>query len=103
MIDQIDTNGARPLAPIRTWGNQKRASDEVCVPVNKKVPYPALCLRCAGMRIQDDSGEMFSCGMMVEAMSAGVPVVSCSHFARSILSRTVHDTPENESLLRGFL
>lgn len=103
MKNNVEVESARPLAPIRTWSNQKRACDEVCAPMNKKIPYPSLCTRCNGMHVQEESGEMFSCGLMVEAMRDGVPVVSCSHFAQSILSRTMHDTPQNESLLRGFL
>lgn len=103
MNQDIVNDEARPLAPIRTWGKQERVSTEFCAPAVKNIPYPSLCMRCAGMKHMDDSGEMFSCTLMVEAMREGVPVVSCSHFARSILSRVVQDTPPNESLIRGFL
>lgn len=47
--------------------------------MTSKGEYPALCRRCGKMRETTDH-EVFICGLMVEAMNARVPVLSCGYF-----------------------
>ena len=47
-----------------------------------KSGYPALCQRCAGRvcGLDETSHDEYVCGLMVEAMNARVPVLSCGYF-----------------------
>jgi len=45
-----------------------------------KGEYPALCQRCKKLRETTSDHEVFVCGLMVEAMNARVPVLSCGYF-----------------------
>jgi hypothetical protein len=45
--------------------------------------YPALCQRCKKLR-EENNHEVFVCGLMVEAMNAKVPVLSCGYFEEEV-------------------
>jgi len=67
--------------------------------------YPALCRTCTKQfekfrsEGHPDDGREFACGMMVEAMDAGVPVLSCTHRAVKIAPIIDAESPMQKALL----
>lgn len=42
--------------------------------------YHSLCCKCAGRTTLNEQGEEFYCGVMVEAMHAGMSVSNCTYY-----------------------
>jgi hypothetical protein len=42
--------------------------------------YPSLCCKCSGRTTLNEQGEEFYCGVMVEAIHSGTPVMNCAYY-----------------------
>ena len=92
--------------------NRKGGHVEAARPLQSTEPqenkYPALCRTCTkqfetfhseGYLEHPDNGREFACGIMVEAMDAGVPVLSCTHRAVKIAPIIDAESPMQKALL----
>lgn len=39
-----------------------------------------ICEKCMKLKMIEDNGEIFYCGLYVESKNAGLPVYSCAYF-----------------------